>query len=109
MSTIQLIRLLKGNLLLLLIIIGCSDVVADDTDTDSYIDTTIIRDNTYYPYGMSNPFSDKKRSMYWRDSNDVLNNLHLFQSLAVRFHSCVYVHCNLLQWKQKDPVFISIW
>jgi hypothetical protein len=61
--------------------------------SDSTIDSnnnTIIRDYSYYPIGSSNPLAEtQKRSMYWRDSYDVLNDLHLFQSLAVRFHSCV--------------------
>lgn len=97
MTVTQYILLLQSNLLLFLIIICFTNVSSDETDTtDTYVDTTIIRDNTYYAFGTSDPVLENRRSMYWRDSNEVLNNLHLFQSLAVRFHSCVYVMLQLL-------------
>jgi hypothetical protein len=45
------------------------------------------RDDTYYPDDYSNPLTSQ--GMYWRDSINILEDISAFESLSVRFHSCV--------------------
>ena len=46
------------------------------------------RDDAYYPSGTYNPLIQSQK-MYWRDAINVLEDLGLFESLAVKFESCV--------------------
>lgn len=46
------------------------------------------RDDAYYPIGTDNPLIETQ-SMYWRDSNNIFEDLDQFESLSIRFHSCV--------------------
>ena len=44
------------------------------------------KDTTYYPEGMTNKNVNEK--MYWRDANNVVEDLDEFDALYVSFHSC---------------------
>lgn len=44
------------------------------------------KDSEYYADGKSNP--NEKKSHYWRDSINVLQDLDQFDALYVRYHNC---------------------
>lgn len=50
-------------------------------------------DSQVYPSGRTNP--NLRYTSYYRDAQDVLDDLSSFQSLYVTFHSCVYVIVSL--------------
>jgi hypothetical protein len=48
--------------------------------------TTADKDGSYYPSGMRNPNVNEK--MYWRNAQDVIDDISSFDALYVKFHSC---------------------
>jgi hypothetical protein len=46
------------------------------------------KDDSYYPNGVTNP--NVRRSMYWHDAHNVIEDLSQFAALYVQFHSCAW-------------------
>jgi hypothetical protein len=49
--------------------------------------STTHRDDAYYPTGTYNPLVTN--SMYWRDAQNVLEDLSQFESLSIKYEGCV--------------------
>ena len=48
--------------------------------------TTAEKDSGYWPSGKQNP--NVKRSHYWREAHNVLQDIDQFSKLYVAFHNC---------------------
>ena len=69
---------LRTHLLLLFaVVIGTMS-----TNTHAY------KDDSYYMAGSGNPNTHEK--MYWKDADNVLQDLSQFKSLYVQFHNCAW-------------------
>lgn len=70
--------------LLIVYYLGCSTTSAD-------------KDDSYYIAGTGNP--NTKESMYWKDAENVLQDLSKFSSLHVEFHQCAWTW---MQWDNEE-------
>ena len=58
--------------------------------------TTAEKDSGYWPSGTQNP--NVKRSHYWREAHNVLQDIDQFSKLYVAFHNCAWVYQNIKEW-----------
>lgn len=69
---------------LILLLLGCSSLEA-------------AKDDSYYIAGTGNP--NTHESMYWKDAENVLQDLSQFSSLYVEFHQCAWTW---MQWDNEE-------